>query len=122
MRTVDPTIPERLGWYFVGDIGDTLFLSFYPPNMPKKVAAVAGDSHAAAASSLHPGGLNALMGDGSVRSIKDSISTWPFDATTGIPQGAIPGPGDHWSNLPRPGVWQNLTTRSGGEIVSLDEP
>jgi prepilin-type N-terminal cleavage/methylation domain-containing protein/prepilin-type processing-associated H-X9-DG protein len=44
-------------------------------------------------SSRHPGGVNFLLGDGSVRFIKDTI------------------------NL---GVWRALGTRAGGEIVSAD--
>ena len=49
----------------------------YPPNMFRKVSYAAGANHAYAASSLHPGGLNALMGDGSVRFIKETIDSWP---------------------------------------------
>jgi prepilin-type processing-associated H-X9-DG protein len=44
-------------------------------------------------SSLHPGGANVLMGDGSVRFVKDSVS------------------------LP---TWRALGTRSGGEVLSAD--
>ncbi len=45
------------------------------------------------ASSRHPGGVNSLFADGSVRFVKDSV-----DATT----------------------WRNLGTMAGGEIVSAD--
>jgi prepilin-type processing-associated H-X9-DG protein len=44
-------------------------------------------------SSRHPGGVNLLLGDGSVRFTKDTI------------------------NL---GVWRGLGTKAGGEIVSAD--
>jgi prepilin-type N-terminal cleavage/methylation domain-containing protein/prepilin-type processing-associated H-X9-DG protein len=44
-------------------------------------------------SSLHPGGVNLLMGDGSVRFIRDSIDL---------------------------NVWRGLSTRNGGEVVSGD--
>jgi prepilin-type N-terminal cleavage/methylation domain-containing protein/prepilin-type processing-associated H-X9-DG protein len=44
-------------------------------------------------SSRHPGGVNMLMGDGSVRFVKDTINI---------------------------GTWQALGTRAGGEIISSD--
>ncbi len=120
LTPVDPTIFNRCGWYFMGDLNDTLFLSFYPPNMPRKVGAVAGFNQASAASSLHPGGVNCLFGDGSVRFIKDTISTWPYDLATGWPLGATEGPGGHWNNLPARGLWQAISTRNGGELISVD--
>lgn len=45
------------------------------------------------ASSYHPGGVNAVMGDGSVRFFKESVN--------------------------RP-VWMALSTRAGGEVISAD--
>ena len=116
----DSTLYHRSGWYVRGELGHTLFLAFYPPNMPRRVAAMAGAGHAEAASSLHPGGVNILFGDGSVRFVKESIDTWPFNPLSGRPAGASEGPGGHWANLPRPGVWQALSTRAGGEAVSAD--
>jgi prepilin-type N-terminal cleavage/methylation domain-containing protein len=118
--TIASDIPSTFGWYFRGALGDTMFTSFYPPNMPIKVGQGAGINHAFAASSLHPGGIEVLMGDGSLRFVKDSISTWPFDSISGRPSGASAGPGGHWSRLPTPGIWQAITTRSGGEIISSD--
>ncbi len=117
---VDPSIAARYGWYFAGDLGDTLFLSFFPPNMSKKVGVGAGISHAQAASSLHPSGLNVLMGDGSVRFVKETVSTWAFDPITGRPAGAAEGPGGNWDHLPKPGIWQALTTYRGGEVIDFD--
>ena len=49
------------------------------------------------ASSLHPGGVNVLMGDGSVRFIKETI--------------------DSSENEGKSGVWQKLATRNGGEVI-----
>jgi len=52
-----------------------------------------GGTHYIGSRSLHPGGVNALLGDGSVRFIKDSI--------------ALPN-------------WRALSSRSGGEVLSGD--
>ena len=57
------------------------------------------------------------MGDGSVRFIKDSIDTWPFDPVTGQPAGASRVGGGWWVGFPSRGIWQALSTRAGGEIV-----
>ena len=114
---VDPLLSSRYGWYFSGNMGDTLFTAFYPPNTDMKVAAIAGPTHAFAASSLHPGGFNVLLGDGSVHFVTDSINTWPFDQITGQPVGATRSAGNWWDKLPPYGVWQKLATRAGGELV-----
>jgi prepilin-type N-terminal cleavage/methylation domain-containing protein/prepilin-type processing-associated H-X9-DG protein len=83
----------------------------------------------ATGASLHPGGLNCVMADGSVRFIKDSISTWPMNGANGSPYGPrlgidlnvtiSGGTIDITSNIPL-GVWQRLGTKSGGEIISSD--
>jgi prepilin-type processing-associated H-X9-DG protein len=79
----------------------------------------AGDSP----SSLHPGGVNCVFADGSVRFIKDTISSWPMNGQNGAPYGprllvdlAVSG-SDVTSLIPL-GVWQKLATRAGGEIIS----
>jgi prepilin-type N-terminal cleavage/methylation domain-containing protein/prepilin-type processing-associated H-X9-DG protein len=109
--------PDRIysdrGRYFEGSMGGTLFSSFAPINAFRKINLPLHQS----ASSLHPGGVNALMGDGSVRFVKETIDSWPFDPLTGFPQGAERNLGGFWSNLPRPGLWQALCTRAGGENV-----
>jgi prepilin-type processing-associated H-X9-DG protein len=94
-----------------------MFTTLYPPNMINKVALGAGSAHAYAASSLHPGGINAMMGDGSVRFIRDKIQTWAFDSLTGRPAGASLTAGGWWINLPSEGVWQALGTRNGNEVI-----
>lgn len=109
---------SAFGWYIDGNLGDTLFTSFYPINMRKRVSRAAGSKLTYAASSHHPGGVNVLMGDGSARFIKDSIQSWPADPITGQPAGADKAPDGSWRGLPPSGVWQAICTRSGGEVVS----
>ena len=68
----------------------TTFSAYMPPNTPVP------DMHAKgtgffAARSYHPGGVNVLFADGSIRFINDTIP---------------------------PGLWRALSTRGGGEITS----
>ena len=111
---------DQYGWAASGNWGDTLVTAIYPPNLHKKLASEQSVEPFFAASSLHPGGLNGLFGDGSVRFIRETISTWTFDPVSGEPQGARTDSLGAWINLPRPGVWQSLTTRADGETLSAD--
>lgn len=117
--TVNPVIFTRYGWYFMGNWGDTLFTTFYPPNAYRRVARGAIDAQVCSASSLHPGGVNVLFGDGSVRFLQDNINTWPYGQSRGNPVGVLQQPGGWWSNAPREGLWQALSTRAGAEIVDI---
>lgn len=119
LSVVDPAASAKHGWYITGNWGDTLFTTFYPPNAHRTVAVGAVAARVNAASSLHPGGLNALMGDGSVRFIKETIQSWPLEPISGKPAGASQTSGGSWTNLPRQGVWQSLSTRSAGEALDL---
>lgn len=67
-------------------------------------------------SSFHPNGANILMGDGTVRFLKESVSSWPIDPVSGRPVGSIHQT-DGLSSLPPNGIWQSLTTRAGGEVI-----
>jgi prepilin-type N-terminal cleavage/methylation domain-containing protein len=99
--------------------GATLSFATLPPNF-----ALRQSSHhpyyatlQVSASSFHPGGVHALMGDGSARFVKETIDSWPIDPDRFAVVGVIPLP-DGYANVPRSGVWQALTTRSGGEAVT----
>ena len=65
--------------------------------------------------SLHPGGLNFVFGDGSVRFIKNSIDMGNFATLTyPSPGTAVSVPGS------RMGAYRALSTRASGEIISSD--
>jgi prepilin-type N-terminal cleavage/methylation domain-containing protein len=111
-----PNTPGRYGWWLSGNLNDALFTTLYPPNA-YRATPTAASARYRSASSLHPGGVLALFGDGSARFLKASIDSWPFDPLTGQPAGAARAAGGWWEGLPRPGVWQALATRAGGEVI-----
>ncbi len=104
------------GWWFSGWYDDTLTTSAYPPNAFRRLTPLSWNSGAwvTGASSLHPGGLNVAMADGGVRFIKETINSWSTDPTTATPVGLTRGVS------PAPGVWQAISTRNGGEVLSSD--
>jgi prepilin-type processing-associated H-X9-DG protein len=120
LAAVNPAYPAQHGWYITGNWGDTLVTAMYPPNACDKVAPMALTAWANSASSMHPGGLNVLMGDGSARFIKNSIQSWPLDTLSGNPAGASQSVQLAWVNLPPSGVWQALSTRAGSEVIGGD--
>lgn len=109
----DPRVLDHAGWWVQGAIGQTLALGAYPPNTFKQMPPPDVMSNLAArtnsASSLHPGGLNGLMADASVRFIKETIDASPLEPT----QAAI------IDDAP-PGLWQKLISRNGGEVIDAD--
>ena len=83
------------------------FNTVLPPNSPNCINENWGDGYGLmSATSHHTGGVNAIMGDGSVRFFRDSINTGDTSVTE--PTG---GQSPY-------GVWGALGTRSGGETVS----
>jgi prepilin-type processing-associated H-X9-DG protein len=95
------------------NIASTLLTAFWGPNQPQdNSSGVSLTQRTWSASSMHQGGLNVLMMDGSVRFIKNSISTWTFNASS--------NPIDYIQGRIPTGVWQRLATRSGGELIDGD--
>src|SRR5262249_41581521 len=102
-------------WWTSGNYGDTLFCTLWPMNAFRRTSNVYGDSgdartsaYISGPSSLHPGGCNFAFADGSVRFIKETIQTWPYDQTTGLPVGVTFDPTGPYRVAPsvRPGVYQ----------------
>jgi prepilin-type N-terminal cleavage/methylation domain-containing protein/prepilin-type processing-associated H-X9-DG protein len=86
------------GPWLRGTLAHTMFNTVLTPNSQEYPWAFCstnfvGDSEYVTASSKHPGGVNTLMGDGSVRFIKDSVSQQ---------------------------TWWALGTRANGEVISSD--
>jgi prepilin-type N-terminal cleavage/methylation domain-containing protein/prepilin-type processing-associated H-X9-DG protein len=113
-------------WWNGSGAWDTAFSALTPPNAIKLYEAVflrgAWWIPIASPSSRHPGGVNVAMADGSVRFIKDTISSWVI-ADDGFPVGAPRTNPEYYAGdlgAAKPGVWQALSTRRSGEVLSAD--
>src|SRR5262249_11321151 len=88
----------RGNWWYHGATNQTIFNTVLTPNSkqyPWNACSdgAVGDAKFVKATSYHAGGVNLLMGDGSVRFAKDSINQ---------------------------ATWWALGTRANGEVISAD--
>jgi prepilin-type N-terminal cleavage/methylation domain-containing protein/prepilin-type processing-associated H-X9-DG protein len=117
---------EADNWFWWADAveSDTLFTTMFPINPENKIKLTYDeytDSFAQSASSNHPGGANFAFADGSVKFLKETINSWPQKAGSAYPLGVsdnrgvqVLAPGTQL------GVYQKLSTRAGGEVISSD--
>ena len=113
-------------WWFSPNYGDTMFTTFYPINPAKRLKntdgyLTQGDAYVMAASSFHPGGANFAFVDGSVRFLKETINSWPYNPQTGVPTNVSLDSNGFFVLAPNTQrVYQALSTRNGGEVISSD--
>ncbi len=120
-------------WWTSGNYGDTICNAFWPINPNKKLPyscadQTTGSNCIGAVSSMHPGGANIALCDGSVRFVKETIQCWANNPSgtncppPGVTYGAYGDAGIYWTIAigARVGVWQQLATRNGGEAISSD--
>ncbi len=106
-------------WWTAANYGDTMFTTRYPMN-PKFPNGDDGNIFPQSASSFHPGGVNFGFADGSVKFLKDSISSWSLPNGSNPPPLAPGGPPFSLRAGSQMPTYQSLSTRAGGEVVSSD--
>jgi prepilin-type N-terminal cleavage/methylation domain-containing protein/prepilin-type processing-associated H-X9-DG protein len=124
-------------WFSGGNIAETLLSTTFPLNPQRKVKDFRwppsgyGPIWIQSASSFHPNGANFAFCDGSVRFVKDTVDCWPIIDTWAGPMPVVPGTKtfaiefvDYYvyrlARGARVGVYQALSTKAGGEVISAD--
>jgi prepilin-type N-terminal cleavage/methylation domain-containing protein/prepilin-type processing-associated H-X9-DG protein len=117
-------------WWTSGNYGDTEFTAFWPINPTKRIPNLGGmsaNAYIESASSMHPGGANFAFMDGSVHFLKESIDCWQnVVSNNGWPVGVTQSTSNGdliWVMAlgTRMGVYQKLSSRNGGEVISASD-
>jgi prepilin-type N-terminal cleavage/methylation domain-containing protein/prepilin-type processing-associated H-X9-DG protein len=121
---LEPLERQLWHWWPGCTAGDATFTTLFPLNPTGRCLNTGtrfNSSLTGAAGSFHPGGANFAFCDGSVRFIKDSTNTMPFSSDTCVGN-SIAYDGTLYSVAPpnQFGVYQALSTRAGGEVISGD--
>ncbi len=133
----DPTYYiSDCAWYS-GNYFDTQICTLYPPNVQSNSRIpLSGFTYyfPSDSTSFHPGGVNMALCDGSVRFIKNTINSWTFNTGNADSYGdAMPDGVTFTASTSSAtygtfvlgattqlGVYQQLSSRNGGEVVSSD--
>jgi prepilin-type processing-associated H-X9-DG protein len=124
---------QQWHWWCGYNPGDAIFSTAYIINPKGNCNFAVGINTSyvedGCAGSFHPGGANFAMCDGSVRFLKDTINMSPWNqqtcTITNIVNNPVSAGGQsvpQWSFTPLTsiGVYQALSTRANGEVISAD--
>jgi prepilin-type N-terminal cleavage/methylation domain-containing protein/prepilin-type processing-associated H-X9-DG protein len=131
LKVFDPSYYISDNAWYSGNYFDTQICTIYPPNVQASSTAIKSFSYyfPETATSYHPGGLNMAYADGSVHFIKNTISSWTFNTGNADSYGDSMPDGVTFTNstylwtlsaTAQLGIYQKLSTRNGGEVVSAD--
>jgi prepilin-type N-terminal cleavage/methylation domain-containing protein/prepilin-type processing-associated H-X9-DG protein len=113
-------------WWNSGYYTDAMCETFYPINSQFRglplIDGSTDEDWVMTVGSFHPGGANVGFADGSVRFIKDSIQSVTFNPSDGsVPAFTYSGHVFSMTTGYQTGVWQRLSTRNYGEVLSSDQ-